>query len=1078
VKGLQHTMIRASAGTGKTHQLAHRYLALLLLQRRLRGGQAPERIVATTFTRKGAGEFNERILERLATAATNATEEGNLARELERVLKGDAAAGVAGLLPGSGTDLSAAALRGALAAVVDALDRLSLGTIDALMARAVLTLEFELGLGGCEILDEPAAERERERLLGEVFREVGTAELAEFHQVIKRAALKSAASWRTELRHFVEQGHGLLHQLPDAGAWGYPGLIRPGEAGWREDARRLMAEVEKADLTSDLVTKGLWSSLAWLAARQPGSAGAKPPAWLDEDGQLQRLRDAWPEAEWSCLPRSNAKTPCMVPAAIMRPLGSIVRAWLDAELAGLSARTAALHAVLSRYDACHERLARRRGRLAFADLARLLNLEGERGFGAEAALQALGFRWHQRFDHWLVDEFQDTSREQWRVLQPWLDEALQDDGGGKSVFVVGDTKQSIYGWRGGEPRLFDELESGYPGRFSVQELALSWRSRPAVLELVNAVCDPARNPALADWGLLRAAVRERWRFQEHESAPRLRHRPGYAALLLARDSGADGDPGAAAGEEKERMAGQAAAICEVLKRVRPLERGLSCAILVRRGANAQAVAGWLRSHDVPEVMVEGDCALAEQSPVVAAIVDALQWIAHPAHRFGIGHAGLTPLGELLREPLGAGAEVSDAVLWAHWSGRVAAEGAAAVTSAWCARLSAAEPDAHVRFCLGHVDELARRSGRGLSLPDWLEAVRRLTVRETAAKGTIHVMTIHKAKGLGFDVVFLPDLDLGGGSPAPFLVTRDEAGRPVGCISHPPKWLRAWRPELAAAAEAEEAVHQHEALCVLYVALTRAKEATFVIMRDGAGGRNADARAWVLGGLGLTDAPPAAAGAEGPWGPSVLAWERGAREFASAFKVEPAAEPAATAAQVLPAPVPRRRRMRPSDTGHSPGKRPAVPVAVIAAATEYGTAVHQVFEQIEWWRSDLPLTGGESALAAVRACLDVPQVAVLFTPEGPGDEAWRELPVELVDQGEWWSGVIDRLVVRRADSGAVREAVIVDFKTDQVQDAAALLERHAGQLAVYRRAVAAALGLATNCVRTVLVSTRLRCVVEA
>jgi len=171
-------------------------------------------------------------------------------------------------------------------------------------------------------------------------------------------------------------------------------------------------------------------------------------------------------------------------------------------------------------------------------------------------------------------------------------------------------------------------------------------------------------------------------------------------------------------------------------------------------------------------------------------------------------------------------------------------------------------------------------------------------------------------------------------------------------------------------------------------------------------------------------------------------------------------------------------MPPSDTAHPPSKRPAVPPAVIAAATEYGTAVHQVFEQIEWWRSDLPLTGGESALADVRACLDVPQVAALFTPEGSGDEAWRELPVELVDQGEWWSGVIDRLVVRRADSGAVREAVIVDFKTDQVQDAAALLERHAGQLAVYRRAVAAALGLATNCVRTVLVSTRLRCVVEA
>ena len=109
---------------------------------------------------------------------------------------------------------------------------------------------------------------------------------------------------------------------------------------------------------------------------------------------------------------------------------------------------------------------------------------------------------------------------------------------------------------------------------------------------------------------------------------------------------------------------------------------------------------------------------------------------------------------------------------------------------------------------------------------------------------------------------------------------------------------------------------------------------------------------------------------------------------------------------------------------------------------------------------------------------VPEVAALFRAEGPHDEALRELPVEFTDAGEWWSGVIDRLVIRRDVSGAVREALIVDFKTDQVDTAAALRERHAGQLAVYRRAVAAALVLSPGQVRTVLVSTRLRCVVEA
>ena len=155
---------------------------------------------------------------------------------------------------------------------------------------------------------------------------------------------------------------------------------------------------------------------------------------------------------------------------------------------------------------------------------------------------------------------------------------------------------------------------------------------------------------------------------------------------------------------------------------------------------------------------------------------------------------------------------------------------------------------------------------------------------------------------------------------------------------------------------------------------------------------------------------------------------------------------------------------------------AAVTAAIAAATDYGTAVHKVFEQVEWLGEDLALSGLEAAVADVRACLGVPEVAVLFRAESPHDEALRELPIEFTDSGEWWSGVIDRLVLRREESGAVREALIIDFKTDQVETAEALRERHAGQLAAYRRAVATALALASGKIRTVLVSTRLRCVV--
>src|SRR5437016_5529747 len=71
-----NTLIRASAGSGKTHQLTNRYLSLLA------AGVEPDSILATTFTRKAAGEIVDRVLERLAEAAGNKVKANVLADAL------------------------------------------------------------------------------------------------------------------------------------------------------------------------------------------------------------------------------------------------------------------------------------------------------------------------------------------------------------------------------------------------------------------------------------------------------------------------------------------------------------------------------------------------------------------------------------------------------------------------------------------------------------------------------------------------------------------------------------------------------------------------------------------------------------------------------------------------------------------------------------------------------------------------------------------------------------------------------------------------------------------------------------
>ena len=668
-----------------------------------------------------------------------------------------------------------------------------------------------------------------------------------------------------------ERGDRRTAKLPEADAWGgsafWSGEVpNSPNAQWQREAAAMAEQVTAHDFGDSRVNKALVNVLNWLAARNPGTAGSAT-GWLKDGDKLAELWSAWPEREWTF---EYYKKPRTVPAPIMQSLRPVLEAWVNAECAALSGKTAAIHDIVSRYEQLYDRLARRKGRLTFDDLPLLLD-EKQGTEAAAAALRLLAFRWYQQFDHWLLDEFQDTSRVQWEVLKPWLDEAIQDGGGTKSVFVVGDPKQSIYGWRGGEPRLFDELAVSYPGAFKEQVMAESWRSRPSVLELVNRVCTPDTNPALRDPDKFSPAALERWQYDRHVSEKQRQSDTGYAAVLLAAEAGAAEGEAAEAeaetgGDLADKLAAQAQVIKAVLERVRPLEKGLTCAILVRKNDNAQAVAQWLRAHGVPQVMVEGVATLAEQSPVVAAVVDALRWLAMPANALAAGHISATPLRDVLNLPLkNAGtAEIPAGTIWRYWRSRIADTGAPQITHEWCAALAATQREPYAQYCLRHVSQAAQQAGAALALPDWLAVLEQLAVRETAAAGSIHVMTIHKAKGLGFDVVFLPDLDAGGAGRDDILIRRDERGCAAGCLSYPPKWLQAWEPALGDLCGAQKAEQDLETLCVLYVALTRAKEATFVILNKEKPRKASPARDWILAavsrpGDAASNQPP-----EMPW----------------------------------------------------------------------------------------------------------------------------------------------------------------------------------------------------------------------
>ena len=118
----ENVVIRASAGTGKTFQLSNRFLQLVL------AGQPVDRILATTFTRKAAGEILQRVMHRLATAASDENKCLRLASELDW------------------PELTPAACRSVLRRVTQQLHRLRIATLDAFFLQATQSLSLELGL--------------------------------------------------------------------------------------------------------------------------------------------------------------------------------------------------------------------------------------------------------------------------------------------------------------------------------------------------------------------------------------------------------------------------------------------------------------------------------------------------------------------------------------------------------------------------------------------------------------------------------------------------------------------------------------------------------------------------------------------------------------------------------------------------------------------------------------------------------------------------------------------------------------------------------------------------------------------
>jgi ATP-dependent exoDNAse (exonuclease V) beta subunit len=688
-------------------------------------------------------------------------------------------------------------------------------------------------------------------------------------------------------------------------------------------------------------------------------------------------------------------------------------------------------------------------------------------------------------EHLLLDEFQDTSPSQWQVLEPFADKVTATEP--ESLFVVGDMKQAIYGWRGGNAALFADVEDRYG--IPAQDLATSYRSVPAVVDLVNAVFGTiGSNQGFPEDPADRIAAR---RFQEgfvtHESAGHLQARAGYVELRTSTAPPAEEEldldeqvqewpevPASALIEEPEDLDPPTSHEEYVAQRVAQLHAAHptgSIAVLVRTNFMAARLLHEFRresgGHPTLPVSGEGGSPLTG-SPVVAAVLSAFSLADHPGDSAAAYHVATTPLGPVLDLTPDISAETIARV--SHQIRRALADrGYTSLLGEWVPQLAPGCDDEAVRQ-LQQLLQLSYQFEATVRPGDFVEFVEATAVEQTAT-AAIRVMTIHAAKGLEFDTVVLPELDNRPQYLYPVLLQRErESGPPAAIMPFASESIRRLSPQLQTAYEQERARRRYEDVCVLYVALTRARHAVHMILLPKPERKTARMYADIMRhalapGVALTE--------EG----DQLLYESGSSTwYVGSMPPETDTEFPSTQSldiQLAPLPDTHTRRAWPSTSPSAHEGDGSLRGADLLRSTGgdarlRGLVFHDWFEcvgfvdEAGWIPDDEQLrskachhypslgdVGLEGWIRQFHEALQKPPIRAALQRDG-ARELWRERTFALREDGRLLQGRFDRVAIWDD------RALLLDFKTDASSTEAQ--NHYRPQVDSYRRALSALLGL--------------------
>lgn len=968
---MKHKIVLASAGSGKTYSLSNRVLEIAL------NGGAPERLIALTFTKKAAGEFSSAIFQKLAKAASSQAELDELNAEL-------------------GSQHSFAHVNEVLNDFIEALPNLNFGTLDSFFTKVVRSFSLELGLldSNFKLLEgAEAVEVKSEVLEGLLFKEtLSEKERKQILQGFKEANFgKEGVKVEGLFLDFIDQWFSLyLDSLSLKNEVKFQVSKHQSWTSQREVFIGAWEQImERQELTHKSIIKAFKGFGEMLEAYVPGSPLFKSGTFFDQLCSIARG-----ETDEMIFYKKSIQFEPREVAIIEAILKTIALEEIKIKILC----SEALWKLLGKYNDRYAQEARSKGKLSFEDIKHFISQWGDT---EESRVQKehIDYRLDAKYDHWLLDEFQDTSRAQWKGLSPLVQEVIMHQSEERSLFIVGDEKQAIYSWRGGDYRLFKEIAERY--QIDLHGMNHSWRSQKPVLDLVNLTLG---NKTILNNLFHQDAVSE-WRWNDHYSAEKLKRKSSFSSVEII---------------EEDKVQ----AVVDQVREIQPIQRGLSCAVLLRSNTEVKTYANALREAGF-EAAEEGAVTPALDNPVGLAVLDLLKWLERPSDLFAKRHLEFTPLMK--------GEKLQDAH-WKRWTAYSSQHGYAQLVSLLFEQIEGVSEFGSSRFNV-ILSEMKRWEAKGETLTALIDHLENFSVSLADSPTVIQVMTIHKSKGLGFDVVFLPEI--------PTKTVEDLSRYHFHYDENefhltPVKWISSLFKDLEEKKDRWIAGQTYEAICLLYVAMTRAKRGVYIYL-DPKKATKSDYDS-NLRDLFLNVMEEQGEEELFTLGDSNWYLEEG-------IKIQP--EKLLSEAEIDRSIVKLERKVRRQASSSSK--------LFVEDRTQQqkGIALHQQLSRISWVEHSAEFTEHCPTFASEELSYFTSKAVLpFFIKKNEADSCYCEQKIEFAEGNEWYSVMIDRLNLRQNDSGEIH-AELIDYKLNFSPDQSPeKIQKVREQLDVYRNAVKA------------------------